>query len=275
MSCRNLELVITELARGQMLEARVKEDALAHMDGCQRCAARFANEQTLTAGLRAVSASASSVEAPGGVEQSLLAAFRQRQVGGVPAAFIAPAPVHKPRWIPLSIAAAAAILVVSVLASQLIPSGNSNAPLSNQARVSQPAPVPAEDSDPLGLGDEPEVAAGGPEQRADDVQPPLRSVNRRRDLVRNDGPNRGRMQNAVNYGTASNSESELTTDFLPLTYGSNLAQIEDGQVVRVELPRSALQSFGFHVSAERAGERVKADVLLGHDGVARAIRFVR
>jgi hypothetical protein len=51
--------------------------------------------------------------------------------------------------------------------------------------------------------------------------------------------------------------------------------LDDVQVVRVELPRSALQSFGLPVNAERAGERVKADVLLGHDGVARAIRFVR
>jgi len=45
--------------------------------------------------------------------------------------------------------------------------------------------------------------------------------------------------------------------------------------VRVELPRSALASFGMPVGAEPAGGRVKADVLLGEDGVARAIRFIR
>jgi hypothetical protein len=45
--------------------------------------------------------------------------------------------------------------------------------------------------------------------------------------------------------------------------------------VRVELPRSALSSFGIPVNADHAGGRVKADVLLGEDGTARAIRFVR
>ncbi len=77
MSCRNVETIITELARGQMLEARAKEDALAHLETCQRCAARFADEQTLTNGLRAVSVSAASMETPARVEAALLSAFRQ------------------------------------------------------------------------------------------------------------------------------------------------------------------------------------------------------
>ena len=54
-----------------------------------------------------------------------------------------------------------------------------------------------------------------------------------------------------------------------------MSGMEGGQIVRVEVPRSALASFGLPMNAERAGERVKADVVLGYDGVARAIRFVR
>jgi hypothetical protein len=50
--------------------------------------------------------------------------------------------------------------------------------------------------------------------------------------------------------------------------------LEEGLVVRVELPRSALVSFGLPMNMERADERIKADVLLGNDGLARAIRFV-
>ena len=45
--------------------------------------------------------------------------------------------------------------------------------------------------------------------------------------------------------------------------------------MRVELPRSALMSFGLPMNMERAGERIKADVVVGEDGLARAIRFVR
>ena len=54
----------------------------------------------------------------------------------------------------------------------------------------------------------------------------------------------------------------------------DLSDVEGGQVLRVELPRSALLSFGLPMNPDRAGERVKADVLISSDGLPRAIRFV-
>jgi len=45
--------------------------------------------------------------------------------------------------------------------------------------------------------------------------------------------------------------------------------------VRVELPRSTIVSMGFALNMDRSGEKVKADVLMGADGLARAIRFVQ
>ena len=69
--------------------------------------------------------------------------------------------------------------------------------------------------------------------------------------------------------------NELATDFYPLTYEASLAPLESGRVVRVELPRSALISMGLPMSMERVGGSVRADVLLGDDGLAHAIRFVR
>jgi hypothetical protein len=65
------------------------------------------------------------------------------------------------------------------------------------------------------------------------------------------------------------------TDFVPLAAGANTAPLDGGQVVRVEAPRAALASLGLPVDARRAGEKVKADLLLAHDGTAHAIRFVR
>jgi hypothetical protein len=67
----------------------------------------------------------------------------------------------------------------------------------------------------------------------------------------------------------------VATEFIPLLQGGQFAPAEGGHLVRVEMPRSALASFGLPVNAEAAGGRVKADVLLGEDGIARAIRFVR
>jgi hypothetical protein len=277
MSCRNLEVIITELARGQMLEARVREDVLLHMKDCRRCAARFADEQSLTAGLRAVAASASLAETPARVETALLSAFRQQRENPF-RPMVTPALAAKPRWIPLSIAAAAAILIISALAAQFMPSTNSGDAVQNQASINQPAPVQTaapEESDAIERGKEPGDEASNSDQRLADMQQSPRGMNRRRDIARNASLSSNQSRNVNSLAAAANSNEEIVTDFLPLTYGGSLTQMDDGQVVRVELPRSALQSFGLPVNAERAGERVKADVLLGHDGVARAIRFVR
>ncbi|HEV2802730.1 MAG TPA: hypothetical protein VGW12_19825 [Pyrinomonadaceae bacterium] len=75
---------------------------------------------------------------------------------------------------------------------------------------------------------------------------------------------------------AKPNEMESLTEFIPLVAGAPDAQpLESGQVVRVQLPRAALASLGLPLNAERSNETVKADVLLGNDGLARAIRFVR
>jgi hypothetical protein len=73
----------------------------------------------------------------------------------------------------------------------------------------------------------------------------------------------------------NSTRGEIATDFLPIGYAGTLSLQEGGQIVRVELPRSALASFGLPVNMERYNEKVKADVWLSSDGVARAIRFVQ
>jgi hypothetical protein len=69
-------------------------------------------------------------------------------------------------------------------------------------------------------------------------------------------------------------QAEITTDYLPLTYLPDAAP-DSGQVVRVRIARSALLAMGLPMDVERAGEMVKADVVIGDDGLARAIRFVQ
>jgi len=63
------------------------------------------------------------------------------------------------------------------------------------------------------------------------------------------------------------------TDFIPVFYDPE--PIERGQIVRVRLPRSALMVFGLPLNEERAEETIRADVVLGEDGMARAVRFVK
>jgi hypothetical protein len=73
----------------------------------------------------------------------------------------------------------------------------------------------------------------------------------------------------------ADAEREVATDFVPVGYGSALDLQDGGQLVRVELPRFALARFGLPLNMDRADEDIKADVLVGADGLARAIRFVK
>lgn len=279
MSCRNVETIIAELARGQMLEARAKEDALAHMEDCQRCAARFADEQTLTNGLRAVTASAAMIETPAHVEAALLSAFRQGASSAHVSADANARPLATP-WLPWSIAAAAAILIFSVFALPRLLPVDSREQAQRGVRDVQPNVSPTiktPESATVQKNAQPQSdeVMGNPEPESAGGSTSPRPADRRRSLMLNAGLRSRPVHSANSIQHVLNADEEIRTDFLPLTYGGNLSQLDDGQVVRVELPRSALQSFGLPLNAERANERVKADVLLGHDGVARAIRFVR
>jgi anti-sigma factor RsiW len=72
---------------------------------------------------------------------------------------------------------------------------------------------------------------------------------------------------------ADESQSDYE-GFIPLPNAARLIDTEDVNVVRVEVPRSAMIALGLEVSPERASELVSADVMLGPDGLARAVRFL-
>jgi hypothetical protein len=84
---------------------------------------------------------------------------------------------------------------------------------------------------------------------------------------------------------ATQPRGEITTAFLPLVYSDVPAA--GVQIVRLSVPRSALASFGLapreSASAQdtttaasgQPADTVVADILVGDDGLARAVRFVR
>ena len=128
----------------------------------------------------------------------------------------------------------------------------------------------------------PEVPGSTDEGRAHESSPrfdPRRQTAAPRHAARGRGA--GRLSREALGALVANSrgdgaaEPEVRTDFFPLSDASALPTMEGGLVVRVELPRAALVSFGLPVNAEQTTGRVKADVLIGHDGLARAVRFVR
>jgi hypothetical protein len=60
-----------------------------------------------------------------------------------------------------------------------------------------------------------------------------------------------------------------------LTFDDEASAQQTGHIVRMKVPRSALIAFGVPMNMERAGELITADVMIGDDGLARAIRFVQ
>jgi hypothetical protein len=133
-------------------------------------------------------------------------------------------------------------------------------PSGNQSAMIEPPPV--------GSGVQPEIDEGRA-SRASSAAPRVRAVN-----ASYNGGVRGVHQGDGRAGEAA--AQEVATEFIPLMQGAQYASAEESHLVRVELPRTALASFGLPVNAEAPTTgRVKADVLLGEDGIARAIRFVR
>jgi hypothetical protein len=65
---------------------------------------------------------------------------------------------------------------------------------------------------------------------------------------------------------------EVVTQFFPLLDAA--PPFERGELLRVMVPASTMRSVGLPVNEERLGDRVYADVLVGQEGLARAIRFV-
>lgn len=71
------------------------------------------------------------------------------------------------------------------------------------------------------------------------------------------------------------ASGEIATDYIPIGYSAPLSPDEFAQIIRVSVPRSDMAQFGLPIRLDTGPDRVTADVVLGEDGVARAIRFVQ
>lgn len=86
----------------------------------------------------------------------------------------------------------------------------------------------------------------------------------------------GKRQKRVRRQSSSNEpeEVEVVTRFFPLIEGDDFSSFKGNKIVRVEMLGSALLAIGLPVDGEMRNRSVKADIVLRHDGLARAIRFV-
>jgi hypothetical protein len=266
MNCDDFEAVINDLAKKVIMDADLRDKALSHAALCGRCETRLTDERELTSGLKALAfaSAASTIEAPSHVEASLLAAFRGHSAHRA-ASYVSPRAITS-RWLYVA-AGIAAMAVITFLLTLTVSRTRDPAqqPKSEQAISPPVAPdkrqEPSVKAEPP-TGRETKLAVSGLPKTA-----AFKRANQR--------ANQGRAQLRANPQDDSTTEAEIATDFFPLMNREALGQLDSGQVVRVELPRSALMSFGLPMNMDRADERIKADVVVGNDGLARAIRFVR
>jgi hypothetical protein len=305
MNCQDFENRLDALARGRLADARTREEASAHAAGCARCAARLADERALTQGLRELARKSKALEAPARVESALLAALRARAASGAVAEgagiaraesanvesanvvtpLASPAGVRRLSWaktVAVAALAAAAVLTFFMLIppDMSVPKPKKTSDVAatagpNDERRDATQDINQDSADNAGPGSPERAASSG-----SNFKPPRVNVGARQSLravstpaVYGERPARGSLDGRGSVDDAN--VEEVATDFIPLMQGGRFAQGDGGRLVRVELPRSALVSFGLPVNAETAGGRIKADVLLGEDGLARAIRFVR
>jgi len=246
MNCETFEDSLTDLAREAPVDRILRAQLLAHAESCGRCRARLEAETALTATFRMAATDRAAV--PDRIETALLAAYRGR-----------PASSHRGvRRFPLRYAGIAATVVLALAGAAALawfyalrPAGPGAADsLAREAsRTISSAPG-------FGLGQEQTEAKS-------DIQPAAHYADASKGPV---AP-----QSAPRKAVLA---EEFATDFIPLAYSSELSYLDSGQLVRVSLPRNAMASYGIPVNQELADRPITAQVLIGQDGVARAIRFL-
>ena len=278
MNCEDFESNVADLAREQMMEASVLAQALEHHKKCEACAQQLDDQRSLSFKLSALARETNSADLPPMGNELLHALRGQRAATNQP---VTVASRRSRAMVAGALAVAAMVLVVIALAVirsrsvsptvQALPNSTSpkNLPPSELANVdtrnlSAPpfSPLPHKSS---GWGSR-RVAGRNSSRNVNQTVVPVQSV---ADVSSKD------MTKETATSINSDSVAEITTDFMPVGYAGATTLQDGGQLVRVELPRSALVAFGLPMNVNRYDEKVKADVFFSADGMARAIRFVQ
>ena len=269
MNCQSFVETVSELARDQssdQIDADLRATTLEHLETCAECGLSLRDQRALTGGLRQLAREMKSLTTPARVEAEVLAAFRQtrqrsevrEQRSGVSS-----------RWI----LAVAAVLLI------MLGVGSLRWYLRHLRPGSLESPNPVAENSPKQLPSivevQPNSSPTNPEKQLTERLAAGPKPNRRVRPLNRDRKTDRQVTAKATTTTANDVEREVATYFMPLSYGGPINPQDGGQLVRVELPRSAMLSMGLPVNMDRYGERVKADVLLGPDGLARAIRFVQ
>ena len=261
MNCVEFENLVNELASDRLVDAVTRKRALVHAAVCEACARQLTAQRMLNTGLLEFAEATGREHPPLRVKQAVRAAWLEGQpvpltapvAGQTTAKVLTFRPAKQTNWTRWALAAAATILMLFTISILLW-----RRPAANEQLVAervQPTPqVTQVLSTPL-----------APQAAQTVVAPPFA----------NEAKARRRVARTVRVVAPAAEEEELVSEFVPLTLAADERALANGTLVRLEVPRARLIAMGLPLRVEADRETVKADVMLGDNGVAYAIRVVR
>jgi hypothetical protein len=248
MNCQEFERTIIDFGPDHLAPDPAQARALEHVEICAQCAARLNRERRMTAGLQAFAVEESAINAPERVRSTLRAAFDERQATAASPQVLLWFARHKPLW---GMVAAAMLLLSTITTALWLREPRAKIDNTPAHVINNPAP-----QNPPGKPPE-ELAEA---QRASGIH---------RSKVARPSAGRGRRHTFPVKEGADNAG-----ELFPLTFVAKSGPTEFVQTVRIEISRSTLLSMGLPVNIDRGEGLIKADIIIGEDGVARAVRII-
>lgn len=252
MNCEQFEQLAPQIARKELRDGKVLQEAANHAAQCGACDGILVEAQELAGVVASLAVRDKSMEVAARMEATLRAAFvrEHERAGRVPNENIGTAPTKLSRmfvgatfrWAAVSLAAAAIILAVIFLPRIL----------NRKLEADRAAIRPTQSASPA-------VA----ETKIVPAQTTVAPVTQKR-LA------------AARKPKKNLTEPETTlTGFLALPYADDLSTIEYGAIVRMQMSHADLAWLGLPVPISDNGEKVVADLFVNGSGTPEAIRLVR
>ncbi len=271
MNCLEFENQILDLAKGVSLSSELK----LHAQDCPRCAIRLANAEAMKSTLSHVAILDKNAAPSPKSEAALLNAFRQQHekksvpaIGWMDSVY---ALFDQFKW---GLATAAVLILLGFAVAQMLPNDSQKIAVKTPEltlSVSASLPVP-----------EPKVIQA-PEPEPERVlvkRSPMNSI-RTIPVVyknRNGSLPRPTSSTSVEVGDFEILEPEKplsAKDFIAFDYAETMPPADSLQLMRVKLAREKLASMGLTMPRNnRQSPFVNADLLVGSDGIPRAINAV-
>jgi Putative zinc-finger len=251
MKCHSLRDAIVERARGGELGPGTRAAVESHIEHCRSCAGLLSRERQLSQGLRALAATTAADGSSDAVQRRLREIFAERQGAGQPAAAVAATRSEWTRW--LRVAAALLVAAGAVAGWRMVRSGPRTDAADPRTTAVAELPKP----------EQPQVPSTVQTSVPDGRRPSLA------------GDRTGRARAAGRQVRAVAPPVVRPVGFVELPGAVGLPDFESGQIIRMEIPVTSLPTYGIEILPDAQGTPVEADLLVGQDGQARAIRLVQ